>query len=183
MIDTDENHQDVTDVRHVALSRTKYMAVAVAVVLAFFAAYALASGRSGSAAQASTAGVSVEGNGGVAACDPAVDPAVCGGDCCGSGPSVPIEGSAAVEGDLQLIHVDVSAGYFDPNVIRVTAGIPIELTFSEGSGCMSEVMFKDFAVFESLTDGGAVIELPALEPGEYEFSCGMGMVFGTLAVE
>lgn len=48
---------------------------------------------------------------------------------------------------------------------------------------MAEVMFKDFNVFEDITNGGATIDLPALDPGEYTFSCGMEMVFGTLVVE
>ena len=48
---------------------------------------------------------------------------------------------------------------------------------------MAEVVFPEFGIFEDLTQGGVVITLPALEPGEYRFSCGMQMVFGTLVVE
>lgn len=168
-------------------SRTKYLLVAVAVVLAFFAAYGIASGRSAGTATASGtgAGATAAGTGASAACGSAVGgTSACDGTCGGtSAAAVESTGSAAVEGDVQRISVDVSAGYFDPSVIRVKAGVPVEITFGEGSGCMAEVMFKDFSVFESLTDGGAVVNLPALDPGEYSFSCGMEMVYGTVIAE
>lgn len=168
-------------------NRTKYILVAIAVVLAFFAAYGIASGRTANAGDVSTTATaqSVSGSGGSAACDPAaVGASECGGDCCGEGSSTAaIEGATTLDGDVQRIAVDVSAGYFDPNVIRVQAGVPVEITFGEGSGCMAEVMFKDFGVFEDLTNGGAVVQLPALDPGEYGFSCGMEMVFGVVIAE
>ncbi len=88
-----------------------------------------------------------------------------------------------LEGDTQWLDVNVSEGYFDPNVIVAQAGTPITLNFGEGSGCMAEVMFEDFDVFEDLTSGGATVQLPALETGQYTFSCGMEMVFGTLVVQ
>jgi plastocyanin domain-containing protein len=48
---------------------------------------------------------------------------------------------------------------------------------------MAEFSFPAFDVFEDLTNGGAVVELPALDPGTYEFTCGMQMVGGTLVVQ
>jgi hypothetical protein len=103
--------------------------------------------------------------------------------CCGnSGSGETVEGQTVIEGDVQRISVDASAGY-NPNVIRATAGIPIEITFSQGSGCMAEVMSRDLGFFEDLTAGPKTIKLPALTAGEYGFSCGMEMVFGTIVVE
>jgi hypothetical protein len=163
-------------------NRTKYILLAVIVVLAFFAAYGIASGRSSSPATAASPATTAAAP---AACDPAAAAtSECGGSCCGTGgEAVENSGSAVVEGDVQRISIDVSAGYFDPSIIVVQAGVPVEITFSEGTGCMAEVMFKDFAVFEDLTEGDAVVSLPALEPGEYEFSCGMEMVFGTVVAQ
>jgi len=95
-----------------------------------------------------------------------------------------IEGAAAVEGDVQRISVDATNGY-DPNVIRLTAGVPAEITFSQASGCMAQVMSEDLGFYEDLTGGPKTIriEADALQPGEYSFSCGMQMVFGTIIVE
>jgi len=105
--------------------------------------------------------------------------------CCGdSDAGEMIEGAAAVEGDVQRISVDATNGY-DPNVIRLTAGVPAEITFSQASGCMAQVMSEDLGFYEDLTGGPKTIriEADALQPGEYSFSCGMQMVFGTIIVE
>jgi len=105
--------------------------------------------------------------------------------CCGNrGTGEPIEGAAAVEGDVQRISVDATSGY-DPNVIRLTAGVPAEITFSQASGCMAQVMSEDLGFYEDLTGGPKTvrIETDVLQPGEYSFSCGMQMVFGTIIVE
>ena len=86
-------------------------------------------------------------------------------------------------GGVQVIDIDVSNNTFAPNIIFATAGTPIEFRISEGAGCMAEFSFPEFNVYADLTQGGAVVELPALDPGEYSFSCGMEMVFGTLVVQ
>ena len=175
----------MTETVYTTSSKTKYILVAMIVVLAFFAAYGVATARS-STAQASTAAISP------AACpDPAAYSAgaaegsgSCGegdGGCCG-GSSEPIEGVAALEGDIQKISVDLSQGFFDPNIIELQAGVPTVIEFGEGSGCMAELLIPEFGVFEDLTNGGAVVELPALDAGEYGFSCGMEMVFGSFVV-
>jgi hypothetical protein len=105
--------------------------------------------------------------------------------CCGnSGSGEPIEGAAVVEGDVQRISVDASNGY-NPNVIKLQAGIPAGITFSQASGCMAQVMSEDLGFFEDLTAGPKTVRIEAekLQPGEYEFSCGMQMVFGSIVVE
>jgi Cu+-exporting ATPase len=103
--------------------------------------------------------------------------------CCGnSGTGEPIEGSATVDGNVQRITVDTSAGY-NPNTIRLAAGVPAEITFKQGSGCMAQVMSRDLGFFEDLTAGDVTVSLAALAPGTYGFSCGMEMVFGEIIVE
>lgn len=79
--------------------------------------------------------------------------------------------------------MDVSKGYYDPTVIKAKAGVPLEITFGQGQGCLAQVVFPDQGVREDLTQGGGVVKLPALKSGTYEFSCGMQMVFGQLVVE
>jgi hypothetical protein len=94
----------------------------------------------------------------------------------------PTVGTAVVQGDVQTIAVDVSGGYFDPTVIELAAGVPAEITFSEGRGCLAGVIFEQFGIVQDLTDGGATVSIPPLEPGEYPFSCDMQMVYGALVV-
>jgi plastocyanin domain-containing protein len=92
-------------------------------------------------------------------------------------------GAAVAEGAVQAIAVDLSQGFYDPTVIEAKAGVPLEITFGQGQGCLASVLIPAFSVDQDLTSGGAVVRLPAMKPGEYEFSCGMRMVFGTIVVK
>ncbi|MBI5232615.1 MAG: cupredoxin domain-containing protein [Coriobacteriales bacterium] len=83
---------------------------------------------------------------------------------------------------VQRISIHVTDGY-DPDQIIISAGVPAELTFSEGHGCLGRVVFDDLGIDVSLESGGAVVRIPGLEPGVYGFRCGMNMVHGTLIVE
>lgn len=94
-------------------------------------------------------------------------------------PDVPVSPRASL---VQRIKVVVSDNYY-PNRIEVIAGIPIDIEFSEGHGCLASVLFEDFGIEQDLTEGGATVSLPGLEPGTYNFSCGMRMVFGTVVAE
>jgi len=165
----------------------RFVVIAVLVVGAFFGAYQFASARSNRA----TADAATVTGTGVAA--QATDPAATGGSgcaCCGStAPTAggvtgdPLEGAATVDGQVQAISVDLSKGYYQPNVIKLAAGVPAEITFGQSSGCTGQVMSKDLNFFEDLTAGAKTVKLPALEKGEYAFSCGMEMVFGKIVVE
>jgi hypothetical protein len=159
----------------------RYLAVAAVVVVAFFASYQLATATSGSDDAASQQYAS----------QPANNPApATGGDaaggcaCCDTGGSgEAVEGAAVVEADgVQRIAVDASNGY-DPNVIVLEAGTPAEITFSEGYGCMAEVMSADLGFFEDLQSGPKTVALDGLAAGTYDFSCGMEMVFGQVVVQ
>lgn len=91
--------------------------------------------------------------------------------------------AATLEGGVQRIAVDLSQGFYDPTVIEAKAGVPLEISFGQGGGCLASVLIPAFNVNEDLTRGGAVVKLPAMQPGEYEFSCGMRMVFGKIVVK
>lgn len=83
---------------------------------------------------------------------------------------------------VQRITVAVTDGY-DPDTIIVAAGVPVDIVFSEGHGCLGRVVFDDLGIEADLEHGGATVRLPALEPGTYPFRCGMDMVHGALIVE
>ncbi len=110
-------------------------------------------------------------------------PAAGGDGCCGGG-GAPVEGAATVEGDVQKIAVDTSTGSFSPNVIKVKAGVPVEIAFSQSpGGCLSGVLFPDFNISEDLTAGPKTVTLPALEKGTYTFFCQMQMVSAQIVAE
>lgn len=83
---------------------------------------------------------------------------------------------------VQRVRIEVTDGYYPAHIV-VTAGVPVEITFTEGHGCLAEVVFEDLGIRSDLTDGGAIVTLPALEPGIHPFSCGMHMVHGSVTAE
>jgi plastocyanin len=159
------------------LTGSKLAVIIGLMTVAFFGAYnfAVARGQSGvaGAGSVSTGAYSQQPSGVSAG----------GGGCCGGG-GAPVEGSATTEGGVQKISVDTSAGSFNPNVIKVKAGVPVEIAFSKsGGGCLSGVYFPDFNINEDLTGGPKTVKLPALQKGTYTFYCQMQMVSAQIIAE
>ena len=77
-------------------------------------------------------------------------------------------------------------GAYNPDVIVVQHGKPVRLTFrrEETAACSERVLFPDFNRSADLPEGELVpVEFTPSEPGEYEFSCAMGMLRGKLIVQ
>ena len=77
-------------------------------------------------------------------------------------------------------------GGYTPDVIIVRHGRPVRLNFrrEESSACSEMVVFGDFGKSAKLPTGETVaVELLPEKPGEYEFTCQMGMLRGKLVVE
>jgi plastocyanin domain-containing protein len=76
-------------------------------------------------------------------------------------------------------------GAYNPDVIVVQHGKPVRLTFrrEETAACSEKVLFPDFKQTAELPEGELVpVEFTPQDPGEYEFTCGMGMLHGKLIV-
>ena len=77
-------------------------------------------------------------------------------------------------------------GGYTPNVIVVEHCRPVRLNFrrEETAGCSDTLVFAAFNKSAHLPTGEVVpIEFLPEKPGEYEFSCQMGMYRGKLVVE
>lgn len=87
--------------------------------------------------------------------------------------------------DVQAACVRVRGGY-EPDTLVARAGEPLRITFrrEETAGCSECVVFPAFGrsvtlpPFEDVT-----VELLPEQPGEYEFTCRLGMLRGRLMVE
>ena len=77
-------------------------------------------------------------------------------------------------------------GGYTPDIIVVQHGKPVRLTFrrEETAACSEMVVFGDFNKSAKLPEGESVpVEFVPDKPGEYEFTCQMGMLRGKLIVE
>lgn len=96
-------------------------------------------------------------------------------------------GSAAIavaDGGLQRVRVEVKGGY-TPSLVRVRAGVPVRLEFhrDETNTCTEEVVLPDFGIRTFLPAHRTTPVSFTPTEGTYEFTCGMGMVRGTIVAE
>lgn len=93
--------------------------------------------------------------------------------------------AAETSGGYQEAMILVKGGY-TPDAIIVRSGKPVRLNFrrEETASCSDKVIFADFNKSADLPTGETIsIEILPKEPGEYAFSCPMGMFRGRLIVE
>ena len=93
--------------------------------------------------------------------------------------------AATTSRGYQEAMVLVKGGY-TPDIIVVQHGKPVRLNFrrDETAACSERVVLADFGKSASLPEGEVVaVEFLPERPGEYEFTCQMGMLRGKLIVE
>jgi len=93
--------------------------------------------------------------------------------------------AAATSAGYQEAMILVKGGY-TPDILVVDRGKPVRLNFrrEETAACSEMVLLPDFDKSAKLPEGEVVpIEFYPEEPGEYEFSCQMGMLRGKLIVK
>ena len=86
---------------------------------------------------------------------------------------------------VQRVTVTVRGGY-QPDVIRVQEGVPVEFVFDrqETGDCTSRVVFADLGVNAALPAfERTTVRVTPPRAGRFGFACGMNMVHGTLVVE
>jgi plastocyanin domain-containing protein len=92
--------------------------------------------------------------------------------------------SASTDG-VQQVTIEVEGGY-SPSAVRVRRDAPVRLVFDrkETNSCSEELVIGSLGVRKFLTPfEKTTVDLGPLEPGTYDFTCGMGMLHGRLVVE
>lgn len=93
--------------------------------------------------------------------------------------------AAVSAGGMQEVTIGVHGGY-EPSQVRVKAGTPVRLVFDrqETSSCSEEIVIPEFGIRRFLPAfAKTAVEITPRQPGNYEFTCGMGMLHGRLIVE
>ncbi|UOQ50731.1 cupredoxin domain-containing protein [Hymenobacter cellulosivorans] len=88
-------------------------------------------------------------------------------------------------GGIQAVAITVKGGY-SPDVIEVEWGQPVQLSFyrAEDNSCSEELLIPDFSIRRELPAfQTTLVELLPQQAGRFEFTCGMGMLRGSLVVK
>ncbi|AIZ65605.1 copper-exporting ATPase (plasmid) [Hymenobacter sp. DG25B] len=86
---------------------------------------------------------------------------------------------------VQEVAITVKGGY-SPDVIEVERGKPVQLSFyrDEENSCSEELLMPDFSIRRDLPAfKTTLVELLPKEAGTFTFTCGMGMLRGSLVVK
>jgi plastocyanin domain-containing protein len=99
--------------------------------------------------------------------------------------SKPKSQKAEISDGVQEITITVDGGYV-PSLVTVKRGQPVRLQFNrrDPSSCLEKVLFPDFHVAQDLVlNQTTPVEFTPDSLGVFQFSCGMGMFHGAIAVE
>ena len=84
----------------------------------------------------------------------------------------------------QVVRIAVRGGYH-PARVEVRAGRPVRLLFrrEEVEGCSDTVLIPEWGIAQRLPAyEDTVVEFTPVTPGEFEFTCGMHMLRGSIVV-
>ncbi len=99
--------------------------------------------------------------------------------------SKPKSQQAEVNEGTQEVTITVDGGYV-PSLVTVKRGQPVRLHFDrrDPSSCLEKVLFPDFHIAQDLIlNQTTPVEFTPQTVGMFQFSCGMGMFHGAIAVE
>lgn len=93
-------------------------------------------------------------------------------------------GLSEVADGRQTIRIAVVGGVYSPNAIDAKAGVSTQVVFTGNvKGCVSKPQFVSLGKKADMASGQATMDLGKLQPGTYEFTCGMGANSGTVVVK
>lgn len=85
----------------------------------------------------------------------------------------------------QLVRMTIANGTYQPNNLIVQAGVPVrwEIEGQDIYGCASDITIPSLGIYSRLNKGKNILAFtPPDRPGTIPFSCGMGMIRGTITV-
>lgn len=91
---------------------------------------------------------------------------------------------AATRDGVQEVAITVAGGY-SPDPVVVEADRPVRLNFhrTDTDPCSEEVVLGDFSIRRFLPTGEVTpVEFTPTQPGRFAYTCGMGMLHGTIEV-
>lgn len=87
---------------------------------------------------------------------------------------------------IQTASVALTERGYEPVSFRLRRGVPARVTFARkvSATCGTEIMLPEYGIRRHLPlDEAVVVEFTPKKAGEFTFSCGMGMLRGTVVVK
>ena len=84
---------------------------------------------------------------------------------------------------VQAARVELTSQGYEPATLKLRVGVPARVTFTRrvSATCATEVVLSDYGIRRTLPlDEPVVVEFTPEKSGEFSFSCGMGMLRGSL---
>lgn len=105
-------------------------------------------------------------------------------ECSGKGTPPVVEGKATIQNGTQVVSITVVNGYYSPNRITVTMGMPVKVVFTgKTKDCAGKPKFASLGKqIDIRSTGSGSIDLGTLASGSYRFTCGMGANAGMIVV-
>lgn len=88
----------------------------------------------------------------------------------------------AAPATAQTFSIAIGGAGYEPSQVVATAGRPVTLKVAKGEGCAGGFLMPSLGIDKDNSGGPVTIKLGALAAGSYQWTCGMGMVTGTLVV-
>jgi len=82
----------------------------------------------------------------------------------------------------QTFSIAIGGTGYEPSQVVAAAGRPVTLKVAKGEGCAGGFLMPSLGVDKDNSGGPVTVRLGPLAAGRYEWTCGMGMVSGTLVV-
>ena len=88
------------------------------------------------------------------------------------------------EGDVQVVNLGIANYNYDPNTINVQSGKLVRIVgnMNQLAGCLRSFNIPKLGISKVFSNNDNVLEFTPSQPGNYAFSCSMGMGYGTLIV-
>jgi len=87
---------------------------------------------------------------------------------------------------VQMASVDLTERGYEPASIRLRRGVPARVTFTRkvSATCGKEIVLPDYGIRRDLPlNEPVVVEFTPDKTGKFTFTCGMGMLRGTVIVK
>lgn len=106
-------------------------------------------------------------------------------DLSGQGFEEEADSNVSLINGVQTATINVYPAGYDPNRIRVQAGIPVKLNLATvgGYGCTSAFVIPQLGISKRLSkDAVDTVEFTPSQPGKITWTCSMGMYYGMIEV-